>query len=187
MSPSGFAEVVRFGSVPENVGDSIMLKVILPERPPAPLRRATLSVGNRTWSLNRLEINLSLRGTATHKIIQYYGAGDVAEQILSAMTQPSDIVVTATVVASTVATEPPKVSPPDQDRIGPAPPAGIFRGRAVPESSSSRPLASSDVKAARTYAARRDPPEPVLRIESRSTQLSNVIQSFRACYAGDNQ
>lgn len=186
-SPSGFAEIVTYGNVPENADDSIKLSVSLAERSPGALRQATLSVGSKTWSLNRLEIILLLRGASTHKIVQYYGAGDVAEQILAAMIQPSDTVVSATVVESTKASETPTVAPPDQNMIGPSPSTGIFRGRASPETSSSKPPETLAGGAADTYLGRREPPEPVLRVESRSTQLSSVLPSFRACYGGDDQ
>jgi len=185
--PSGDAEIVAYGDVPDHLDDALVLRVTLPERSPAPVRQATLSVGDRTWSLNRMEMNLSLPGASAHTVVEYYGAGDVAEQILSAMAQPSDIVVSAKVVASNVASAPPEIPPPDQESFVLAPTKDVYFGRAAPETSSTRPSATPKVRAAGSYGAQEEPPEPVLRVESRSTQLSSVIQSFRACDAGDEK
>ena len=186
--PSGDAEIVAFGEVPDYPDDALMLRVSLPERSPAPVRQATLSVGARTWSLNRMEMNLSLPGASAHTVVEYYGAGDVAEQILSAMAQPSDIVVSAAVVAANIDSDPtPEVPPPDQDSFVRAPSKGDYFGQALPETSFTRPAVTPSVRAAGSFGAQKEPPQPVLRFESRSTQLSGVIQSFRDCYAGDEQ
>lgn len=183
--PAGNVEIVVFGDVPDDAGDALMLRVSLAERSPAPVRQAIFSVGNRTWSLNRMEMNLSLLGGSAHKVVEYYGAGDVAEQILSAMAQPSDIVVSATVVASDLASAPPEVSPPDQDTLILAPSKDVYFGQPAPETSSTRPSATPKARAGGSYGVQEEPPNSVLRVESRSTQLSSVIQSFRACYAKD--
>lgn len=175
-SPSGEAEVVVFGEIPENSNDALTLTVSFPESSPAPVREATLAVGDRTWSLNRMETNLAALGTPVYKMVHYIRTGDVAEQILSAMTQPSNIVVTATMVESTMDSEFPGAPPPDQDVV-----------KVVPAPDSPRPSATLNDRAARPYWTRKEPPAAVLRVESRSTQLSNVLQSFRACYAGDAQ
>ena len=79
--PAGNVEVVVFGDVPYYPDDALMLKVSLAERSPAPVRQAKLSVGDRTWSLNRVEMNLSLPGASAHTVIDYHAAGDVAEQM----------------------------------------------------------------------------------------------------------
>ena len=163
-----------------------MLSVSLAERSPAPVRQATLSVGDRTWSLNRMEMNLSLPGASAHKAVEYYGAGDVAEQILSAMAQPSDIVVFAAVVAANIDSDPPpEVPPPAQDSFVRAPSKGDYFGQALPEESSTKPAVTPSARVAGSYGAQKEPPQPVLRVESRSTQLLGVIQNFRACSAGD--
>jgi hypothetical protein len=185
--PSGEAELVAFGNVPDFANDKLVFKVSLQERSPAPARQATLSVGDRTWSLNRMEMNLTLAGASTHKAVEYYAAGDVAERILSAMVQPSDIVVTATVVASNSAPTDAEVPPPDQPSFGVAPSKDDFLVQAAPGLSSTRPSAAPNVRAADSNRSQSKPPEPVLRVESRSTQLTSVIQSFRACYAGGEQ
>ena len=139
--PEEDVEIVAFGAIPEYTDDTLMLRVSLDERPPAPIRQARLLVGNRAWSLNRMEMNLSLSGPSTHKLVDYYATGDAAEQILAAMIQPSDIVVSATLIAS-------------------------------------------DLESAAGDIFQEPPPEPVLRVESRSTQLSNVMPRFRACGGG---
>lgn len=141
--PVGDAEIVAYGDIPD-YGNALRLSVSLEGMSPASLRHASLSVGHRTWSLNRMEMNLLLHaGASGHRSIEYWAAGDVAEQILAAMAQPSEIVVTVSIVS------------PNAD-------SGV---RDVP-------------------LLREETPNPDLRLESRSTQLSAVIGRFRACGAG---
>ena len=135
------------------------------------------------WPLNRMEMHLSIAGASAHTIVEYYVAGDIAEKILSAMTQPSDIALSATLVLSDTASVPPEVPPAEQGLLVHAPTKDAFFGQAPPETSSTRASSTSDLRAARSYRAQKEPPDPVLRVESRSTQLPNVIESFQACHA----
>ncbi len=178
-------EVVAFGAMPDYADDALTLSVHLQEARPAPVRQATLSVGSRTWSLNRVEMNLTLRGRLALTVIDYHAYGAAAEQILSAMSEPSDIVVSATLIASDINSGPPDVSPPAQESFVRAPSSDNYLGQAPPETSSTRPAVTPSVRAASSYRAQKELPQPVLRVESRSTQLSGAIKSFRACYAGD--
>lgn len=183
--PAGMVEIVAFGDIPDYPDDALMLTVHLQEASPAPVRQATLAVGSKTWSLNRVEMNLSLPGASAHTVLDYHAVGDAAEQILSAMAEPSDIVVSATVIASNINSEPPDVPPPDQESFVRAPSKDVYFGQAAPETSSTRPAVTPNLRPAGSYGAQKEPPQPVLRVESRSTQLSDAIKSFRACYAGD--
>lgn len=187
-SPFGVADIVAYGDIPDYPDDVLMMNVDVPERSPSPVRQATLSVGARTWSLNRVEINLSFRGSSAHTMINYHAAGEVAEQILSAMTQPSDIIVSATLVASKIESNPPpEFTQPGQRAVTPTPPNDAYFGPGVPETSLTRPAVTPSVRAAGSYGAQKEPPQLVLRLESRSTQLSGEIKSFRACYEGNEK
>ncbi len=183
--PAGMVEIVAFGNIPDFADDVLMLSVHLQEASPAPVWQATLSVGSKTWSLNRVEMNLSLPGGSAHTVIDYHAVGDAAEQILSAMAQPSNIVVSATAVVPNTNSEPPDVPPPDQESFVQAPSNDVYFGQAAPETSSTRLAVTPKVRPAGPYGAQKEPPQPVLRVESRSTQLSGAIESFQACYAGD--
>jgi hypothetical protein len=186
--PTGVVDIVAFGDIPDYADDALMLNVHIPERPPAPLRQATLSVGTRTWLLNRVEMSLSLPGAPAQTIINYSLAGNVAEQILSAMIQPSDILVSAALVASkTDSDPPPEVTEPGQGAFMPAPSNNEYFGPALPETGSTTPAITPSARAARSYETQSEPPQPFLRMKSRSTQLSGVIESFRACYEQDKQ
>ncbi|MEX0976987.1 MAG: hypothetical protein WDZ50_07815 [Woeseia sp.] len=181
--PVGAADIVAFGEVPDRNVDALFLSVSLQDTSPAAVRRARISVGDRTWSLNRMEANLLLRaGAGVHNSIEYWTAGETAEQILEALVQPSEIVVSATIVSSQEAFGRPDVFPPEEtasqlsgstsDYVGP-----------IPLSESADSSAMPNVRAAHSYRIEEEAPEPVLRLVSRSTQLSGVIKSFHACYA----
>lgn len=186
--PTGVVDIVAFGDIPAYADDALMLNVHIRERPPAPLRQATLSVGTRTWSLNRVEMSLSLPGAPAHTIIDYNLAGKAVEQILSAMIKPSDILVSAALVASnTDSNPPPEVTQPGQGAFMPAPSDDEYFGPALQETNSIRPAVTPSARTARSYETQKEPPQPFLRLESRSTQLSGAIESFRACYEQDKQ
>ncbi|TFG39816.1 MAG: hypothetical protein E4H42_05325 [Chromatiales bacterium] len=184
--PAGMVEIVAFGEFPNYADDALSLGVYLQERSLDPVRRhVTLSVGSKTWSLNRVEMTVSLSGASTHTIIEYHAAGDAAEQILSAVTEPSDIVVSATVLVSNNDPEAGGVPPPNQGAFTPARSNDDYFGPAPPETSSVRPTVTPNVGPAGMRRVQKDHPQPVLRVESRSTQLSGVIKSFRDCFSGD--
>ena len=180
--PAGMVEIVAFGDSLDYTGDALMLNVSFQEASLAPVRQATLSVGSKTWSLNRVELNVSLPGGLALTVINYHAVGDAAEQILSAMAKPSDIVVSATAVASKINSEPLDVPSPDQDSFVRFSSKGDYIGQ-FPETNSTRPAVTPGMRAAGSNGAQKEPPQPVLRMESRSTQLSSVINRFRACYA----
>jgi len=185
-SPFGVADIVAYDDIPEYPDDVLVMNVESPENSPSPVRQATLSVGARTWSLNRVEINLSFRGSSARTMINYHAAGEMAEQILAAMTQPSDIIVSATLVASKIdSNPPPEFTQPGQGAATPTSPNDTYLGPGVPETSSTRSAITLSVRAAGPYTAQKDLPQPVLRLKSRSTQLSGEIKSFRACYEGN--
>jgi hypothetical protein len=161
----GDAEIVAFGDVPDPDGDGLFLRVSLQDASPDTVRQAVFSVGVRTWSLNRIETNLLLAGASQHKLIEYWAGGEAAEQILSAMVQPSRIAVSATIVLPNSAAGVCDALLRDEldAFVGPAPPGS---------------------KAADSCRVQGESPELHLRFESRSTQLSGVIKTFHACYAG---
>lgn len=185
--PVGDAEIVAFGDVPDRDVDALLLSVGLQDMTPATVRQARFSVGDRTWPLNRMETNLILvAGAGVHNSVEYWTAGETAEQILEALEQPSEIIVSATIVPSQETFEPPDVAPPDDPARGMTGSKSNYVGPApLPESTGSSAMPS--VSVANSYRIEEQPPEPDLRLVSRSTQLSGVIKNFRACYAGERQ
>ena len=180
---AGTAEVAAFGANPDVDGDALLLRVTLLEQSPTVPRQASVSVGNRSWSLNRMETILRVGDGMTHKVAEFWEAGATAERILSAMLRPSDIAVTATIVTPNAASEADNEPPPGQAGLAVATADGDFFGQAPPRASATRPSARLNPPSETPYRGKEEPAEPVLRVESRSTQLASVIQRFRACYA----
>lgn len=183
--PAGDAQIVAFGDVPGYADDVLVLRVSLQDTSPSTVRQATLSVDDRTWLLNRMEILFFGAGASGHKSVDYWAAGETAEQILTAMAHPSRVVVSATIVPprtaselldGTLPNEPASEMPVSTNGyFGPAPPVSGSAGSAVQPS----------VRAADSYGGQEEPEEPVIRLDSRSTQLSREIETFRACYAAE--
>jgi hypothetical protein len=186
--PAGDAQIVAFGDVPDYADNALGLRVSLQDTSPATVRQATLSVDDRTWLLNRMEMNLFFHaGAPGHKSVDYWAAGETAEQILAAMAQPSRVVVSATLVPSRAASEVRDVPMPNEPASEmPVSTNGYF-GPAPPVSESAGLSVQPTVPAADSYRAQEEPAEPVIRLESRSTQLSREIKAFRACYAAERQ
>jgi hypothetical protein len=180
---SGTAEVAAFGTNPDVDDNALFLRVTLLEQSPAAVRQASVSVGNTTWSLNRMEINLPVGDATKHKVTEYWEAGVAAERILAAMLRPADIAVRATIVTPNAASEADNEPPPGQAGLAVATPGGDFIGQAPPRANATRQSARLNPPSETPYRGKKEPAEPVLRVESRSTQLSSVIQRFRACYA----
>jgi hypothetical protein len=179
----GEVEIVAFGDNPGIDDDALFLRVSIREGLTARARKTTVSVGDTTWSLNRMEMHLSLGDAAKHTSIDYWQAGKAAEQILSAMLRPSDIVVTATLVLPNADSESRDAPQPGQGTVAVSEPKGNFLGRAPTTTRSTSPSAALTPRDGSPYPAWEEPAEPVIRVESRSTQLSSVIQRFRACFA----
>ena len=177
--PEPDVTIVMPTDTPENPFDVLMLNVMLAEPAPDPERRVVLTVGSATWPLHRMETSISCGGGRALRAVAYHAGGESAEEILSAMLEPSDVVVYATLVTPpTTEAEPPSAQPafsvaPDGDIVL-SPTPSVTTG-------SISPSVSPDP----TQSARRrqhlDPPEPVIRIETRSTQLPAAIKSFSAC------
>src|SRR5690606_8318 len=184
----GDAQIVAFGDVPDYSDDTLVLRVSLQDTSPATVRQATLSVDDRTWLLNRMEMTLFLgAGAFGHKSVDYWAAGETAEQILSAMAQPSRVVVAATIVPPRAASEAPDVPVPNEPvSETPVSTSGYF-GPAPSVSESAGASVQPSVPAADSYRVQEEPAAPVIRLDSRSTQLSREIETFRACYAAERQ
>lgn len=185
-SPSYDVEVVVTGDIPEYPNDAQMISITLQEQTPVPVRQATITVGSRSWPLYRVEEFISISNMPPMTQVSYKVGGEVSEQILSAMSKPSDVVVSAVLVNSpNVDSEsPPEVSPLDQGSMAPAPQGDDYFSQLPPESGLMKPETASSGGAIRAYGSRRKPPEPVLRLETGSTQLPAVLKSYQACYEG---
>lgn len=174
-------QVVLPGDVPEFSPDAQMLGVSFQDVRPAPERQATLTVGSRSWTLFRQETSITLGGTQVESLAEYRAAGETSEEILTAMMKPSNIVITASLVSpSTNDPEPePTLSAQEPvtvynlDEIVPAP-ATLGSNRTA--SSTSQGTGRAPRRQLPTEA-----PEPVLRIETRSTQLPAAAAEFKAC------
>ena len=185
-SPLLDVEVVVVGDIPDYPIDTQMLTIALYEQTPAPVRQAIITVGNRNWSLYRVEEFISISGMPSMTIVSYKVGGEVSEQILSAMSKPSDVVVSAVLVNSPhVDSEPPPgVSQLDEESVILAPHGDDYFSRVPPRSGSANPETTSSGRAIRAYGSRREPPEAVLRLETGSAQLPAVLKSYHACYEG---
>ncbi len=170
QAAQGQAEIVVYGRQPDESDAGLAFRVDLQERWPGPFREATVSVGSKSWPLYRMELTMAVGGRKLDPVASYIAVGDAAEEILAAMTKPSDIVVTAAVVETeadwSAASDPQAQGTAIRPYFGPTP-APDSIGRAQPNVRS---------------AGARDAP-PILSMESRSTQLSTVIDDFRACTA----
>lgn len=183
----GAMEVVVTGDLPTYPDGVQMLSVSLPERSPAPLRHASLSVGTQSWSLYRVQAAMSIRGMPATTTVDYKIGGAAAEQILAAMMEPSDIVVTATltVAPGNNASLPSEDRGPGDDSVVLGPMDDDHLGPAPPETNASEPEIVSEERGVNAYRDREEPPETFLRMETRSTHLANTVERYRACYSGE--
>ena len=182
-SPSREMDVVVTGNLPEYPFGVQMLSVWFQERSSVAERKATVSVGSQSWSLYRMESTFSFGGMSANTHVRHHVGGEMAEQILSAMSKPSDIVVSAVLVNSPEIDfeSQSEASQVEQGFVTQAP-QGDYFSQFPPELSQTRPSISPNVGRARANQARREPAEPVLRLESRSTQLPVALESYQACY-----
>ncbi len=185
-SPLLDVEVVVVGDIPEYPIDTQMLTIAFQEQTSAPVRQAKIAVGNTSWSLYRVEESISISGMPIMTNVSYKVGGEVSEQILSAMSKPSDVVVSAVLVNSPNIDSKslPQVSQLDQGSVILAPQGDDYFSQISPEPGLASPKNAPGVGGARAHQSRKDPREPVLRLETRSTQLPAVLESFQACYEG---
>jgi len=161
---------------PEGWSDNeLVLNIQFAEGWPRAARDASIRVGNRVWQLERREHTPRFGNSAVPDPHMFYFAkGEAAEEILAAMETPSDVVATAIVAAahgSDPAVHPNTGQTNDGQVIAPAPP-----------SSGSTVLSPTEPQNAAAGRPRRPPPEPVVRFETRSTQLGRVAEEFRSCW-----
>ena len=177
--PQPDVTIVMPADAPEIPFDALMLNVMLLEPAPVPERRTVLTIGSESWPLYLVETSISFGGDRAHRIVAYHASGEPAEEILSAMHEPSDVVVTATLV-----TPPPtEAEPSAQPAFGIAPGGDIVPAPATGATSSIYPsMPPTPAQPAR----RRQQAEPVIRVETRSTQLPAAIKGFRACSQAAN-
>jgi hypothetical protein len=168
--PSGEAELIAYGEVPD-YGDKMVFGVTMLERQPPVIRQASISVGSTTWPLLRMDTIVSVSDVSTHTMVRYLATGQTAEQILSAM-------------GSSQVERESEVAPPNQSSFELVTPGDNYFGESAPEQSATTQSQNSKARATRAYQPKQDPPEPVLRIESRSTQLATALRPFEACHAG---
>lgn len=185
-SPLHDVEVVVVGDIPEYPIDAQMLSIELQEQTPAPVRQATITVGNRSWQLYRVEAFISISGMPPITQVNYKVGGDVSEQILSAMGEPTDIVVSAVLVNSPRADS---GSSSEAFQLGQgsiilAPPGDGYLSNKPQTAGQLKPETSPTFGSARVVQTPRGPSEPILRLETRSTQLAPALKEYKACYEG---
>lgn len=95
-------ELTAYGIEPSGNTRQLTISATLREhsQESPPFRRATLSVDGKTWPLYRMEARFPIGASRNAVMVNYYAIGDAAEQIVSAMAEPSDIVVSAAMVAT---------------------------------------------------------------------------------------
>lgn len=185
-SPLLDIEVVLVGDIPDYPIDTQMLTISFREQAPAPVRQATITVGTRSWPLYRVEESISISGMPAIIQVIYRVGGEVSERILSAMSKPSDIVVSAVLVNESIADSGPsrEASQFDEGAVIQARPDEAYFGQAIPDAGSLSPKIVSDTERTRSYMTETKPPEPVIRLETRSTQLPTAVENYNACYTG---
>lgn len=104
-------EVVIVG-MPEYPDGALTLDIVFDERQPAAERRASITVGDQTWSLFRTEQSASFGGVQMPTMVRYMVAGNEAEQIFSAMKTPTDFTASA-VLSETIDPAPPASQSPE--------------------------------------------------------------------------
>jgi len=131
-----------------------------------------------------MENSISFGNIPTITQVSYQVGGEVSEQVLSAMSKPSDVVVSAVLVNPRIVdSEPPtETSQIGRGLVTQAVQGDDYFSQAPPESGLTKPQIARSAGGARTYQSRKEPPEPILRLESRSTQLSAVLEDYQACY-----
>ena len=164
-------EFVTTGDFSQYAPDMQLLQVNFQEWPPAPARNATLSVGSRVWPLHWVKSVPSRGDWRGDPTVRYQVFGDVTEEILSAMLRPSDVVVSASLVAATSPDTHPPAAAAAPDATVPAPSLTNERPAAG--------LAEHDALGTSGEA-----PAAVIRLETRSTQLAHAVGRYRACYGG---
>jgi hypothetical protein len=170
--------------MPDYPIDVQMLSISIQEGPPVPERQATISVGSQSWPLYRMGSSISFGDIPAITQVSYLVGGEVSEQILSAMRKPSDVVVSAVLVnsPSVDSEQPPETSQIDQGYVAQAPQGDAYFSQVAPESVLANPKIARSAGGGRTYRSREEPSEPILRMESRSTQLAAVLENYQACY-----
>ncbi len=184
---------------PEGWADNeLVMNVQFAEGWPRAARDASIRVGNRVWQLERREHTPRVgNNTVLDPHMFYFAKGEAAEEILTAMETPSDVVATA-IVAAADYTDPVVNPGTGQTNDGQAPGEGatasggaIVRQRpgtrvfaSAPPSSGSTALSPAETQNVSGRRSRRSPPEPLLRFETRSTQLGRVTGEFRSCWGG---
>lgn len=172
--------IVMPADTPEFPLDGLMLDVAFLE-PPVPERRAVLTAGSATWPLYRMEISIAFGNGRAHRMVTYHVGGEAAEEILSAMLEPTDVTIAATLVAPPSSVAEPqsgqatlRVAPGGNAVFSPTPHGTYLM----------RPHLSTDPAQSTPRQRHVEPAKPVIRFETRSTQLRAAIDEFRAC-AGD--
>ena len=198
FSPAQIREIKRqIDESPEKWPDKdLVLTIQFAEVWPRAARDADIRVGNRSWRLERREHTPRAGNiTALDRQMFYIARGEAAEEILAAMAAPSDIVATA-IVAADEASDSPATSDTGQASAESTTASGgvLVRQRPrvqaiapAPTPGTSTVLSPTEPQNESSRRPRRPPPVPVLRFETRSTQLGRVMEEFRSCYLGDAQ
>ena len=99
--------------------------------------------------------------------------------------EPSDIVVTATLAATSDNDTggPIEAHQAGDDSVNLAPVDDNYFRPVPPETNATAAEIVSGERGVSPYPAQEEPPETVLRMETRSTHLANAIERYRACYS----
>lgn len=157
----------RFATMPPPPDDPPhRLEVTFQEpRPNAP-RQATLRIGGQARALQREQVPLP-EFIASETLYRYGLVGDEVLEVLDALAQPTDVLITATL--DTPAPEP--EAAPGNGAAGTTPDASSSVG-VVPGAAQRRPAQSV-----------RSRPKPSLGFETRSANIVPALEKYRACNA----
>lgn len=182
-------EYIFSGDIHEYPEDVPAMSVSFNQRDGAAERSASVRVGDQTWPLLRRKMTVLNRGMEIATGVEYLALAGTAEDILEAMQEPSEVVVSARLVApqKTEPDPPAATQQTDPDESGRFQLEGIFPS--VPQPSVDVEPGSAAVGSVNRGANRipQVTPEPVLRLETRSTQLPKVIDRYRACVGSEGR
>ncbi len=161
-----------------------IMTVQLLEQSPASPRDAAIRVGQRSWPLQRKDNSTKLddRTISLPTIYTYSVTGDVAEEILSALETPSNVLVTATLVTQSAGSTATNDSASTSQDAATMHTDTVNSHVGIVVATNSTSEATTQEHQAGIRRAYKRAPEPVLRFDTRSTNLARTIDDYRSCY-----
>ena len=202
FGPEQIADIKRqIAESPEEAqGNDLALTIRFQESWPRAARNASVRIGNRSWPLERHEHSPRVgNASALDRHMFYTARGSAAEEILAALETPSDVVATAALALEDESNAATAASTGQQNTAAVSeggatasdavslerPKTQVFA--ATPPQGGSTDLSSARPQRGSSSRLRLPAPDPLLRFETRSTNLARVIDEYRSCYLGESK